>query len=196
MNETFVYQCADVLLHSFPAHPYRLTDGGMAGIALAASRTFLILEVGVYQQITSLETKLKHIVGQREQGIEHLASEPFLLCGLRIKGIVSRPLHILFWIRHSAWENLCPWLSTWIRPAQTSTHRCVYTVFRIGQLTYPNISAPNISGTAHSGMAVLTLSWTVLIQKYIRKSRQRSAKNPREIWSRVSSPATESDLPS
>ena len=81
LDQTLVYQRMYVLLHSFSAHPDCRTDGGVAGPALSAPHTFLILEVDVHQQLTGFETQLKYRIGQREHRIEHLASDPDLLLG-------------------------------------------------------------------------------------------------------------------
>ncbi len=50
----------------------------MAKIKMKESVTLLVREVDVHKQVVCFESKLEYFTGQREHGVEHPASEPYL----------------------------------------------------------------------------------------------------------------------
>ena len=70
-----------MLLSGFPAHTHRLADGGVAGPALTAPHTLLVVQVNVHQQFAGFEAELEYLVGNGEHCTEHLAGEPGAFCG-------------------------------------------------------------------------------------------------------------------
>ena len=53
-------------LYSFSGHTHRRTDGGVAGPALTALYTLLVLEVDVRQQQSLLQLQFENVTGQEK----------------------------------------------------------------------------------------------------------------------------------
>lgn len=95
LDQPLVYQRSDVLLDSLPAHAHRRADGGIAGPALTAPHTLLVVQVNVHQQFTRLETELEYFIWHGEHRVKHLAGEPVALCGYpSVTGYRIAPMHL------------------------------------------------------------------------------------------------------